>query len=512
MSHQMCAYTSAFAGATITYCELGIHFKSGSYRRIEIAWPGSVRDKPSNPWEKIMTDDAAWPLVRHVCRTFYADLPASAVESARRDILDTFGCMLGGSGSPGIDELFAVIGRWGGREESRVLLRGTRLPAPQAALLNASMGHALDFDDTLDTGGSIHPGVSVLGSVLALCDSLGGAGRAVGGRDVLLAVALGLDVSCRIALASTLDRGWHRTAAMGVFGAAAAAGKLLRLSPEHMLAAFGIAYSHAAGNRQCILDGALTKRMQAGQAASAGVFSAVLAQTGLTGARNIFEGRFGFFELYQPHGYAAAALLCDLGTAFRGEALSYKPYPCGRPLHAAIDAALMARARLNIERPDDIGSVTIEADPAGHSDQFGRGLPKRRPTQVVEAQFAQPFLVATALVHGKVGIAEVDGLGDASVLALSDRIAGVARDGRAKRSLSITVHRTDGRSVTVEATDPIGSPEKPLSDTQFEAKFRDCARNAVRPLSDASVGAVLATIGRLETLADARELLTPFAE
>ena len=215
-----------------------------------------------------MTNDAAWPLAQHVCSTHYADLPANAVDSARRDILDTFGCMLGGSGSPGIDELFAVIARWGGREESRVLLRGIRLPAPQAALLNASMGHALDFDDTLDAGGSIHPGVSVLGSVLAVCDSLGG----VRGRDVLLAVALGLDVSCRIALAGTLDRGWHRTAAIGVFGATAAAGKLIGLTPEQMLAAFGIAYSHAAGNRQCILDGALTKRMQAGQAASAGVF------------------------------------------------------------------------------------------------------------------------------------------------------------------------------------------------------------------------------------------------
>ena len=304
-----------------------------------------------------------------------------------------------------------------------------------------------------------------------------------------MAVALGLDVSCRIALASTLDRGWHRTAAIGVFGATAAAGKLIGLTPEQMLAAFGIAYSHAAGNRQCILDGALTKRMQAGQAASAGVFSAVLAQTGFTGARNIFNGRFGFFELYQPNGYDASVLLRDLGTAFRGEALSYKPYPCGRPLHAAIDAALAARAQLEIERPDDIESVTIEADPAGHSDQFDRGPAKRRPTQVVEAQFAQPFLVATALVHGKVGIAEVDGLGDASVLALSDRIAGVAREGRPKGSLSITVQRTDGRSVTVEASDPIGSPEKPLTDAQLEAKFRDCARNAVQPLSEASVDA-----------------------
>jgi 2-methylcitrate dehydratase PrpD len=455
-----------------------------------------------------MTDDPAWALAQHVCRTGFADLPGRAVESARRDILDTFGCMLGGSGSAGIAELFAVISRWGGLAESRVLLHGIRLPAPQAALLNASMGHALDFDDTLDTGGSIHPGVSVLGSVLAVCDSHAG----IAGRDVLLAVALGLDISCRIALASTLDRGWHRTAAIGVFGATAAAGKMIGLTPEQMLSAFGIAYSHAAGNRQCILDGALTKRMQAGQAASTGVFSAVLAQTGFTGAHNIFSGRFGFFELYQPNGYDPSALLCDLGTGFRGEALSYKPYPCGRPLHAAIDAALAAREKLQIERADDVEAVTIEADPAGHSEQFERGPAKRRPTQVVEAQFAQPFLVATALVHGKIGISEVDGLGDLSVLALSDRISGAALEGRRKGSLSITVVRTDGRAVTIEATDPIGSPEKPLTDAQFEAKFRNCARNAVRSLSDASVDAALAAIKRLETLPNARELVAPFAE
>ena len=147
-------------------------------------------------------------------------------------------------------------------------------------------------------------------------------------------------------------------------------------------------------------------------------------------------------------GHDASLLLRDLGTVFRGEALSYKPYPCGRPLHAAIDAALAARTALAIAGADDIEAVTIEADPAGHADQFGGSTAKRRPTQVVEAQFAQPFLVATALVHGKVGIAEVDGLGDAAVLALSDRITGVAREGRPRRSLSITVRRTDGRSVT----------------------------------------------------------------
>jgi 2-methylcitrate dehydratase PrpD len=105
----------------------------------------------------------------------------------------------------------------------------------------------------------------------------------------------------------------------------------------------------------------------------------------------------------------------------------------------------------------------------------------------------------------------VDGLGDASVLALSDRIAGVARDGRPKGSLSITVQRTDGRSVTVEASAPIGSPERPLTNAQLEAKFRDCARNAAQPRPDASLDGLLAAIPRSETLPDARELMTPFA-
>ncbi len=448
-----------------------------------------------------MTHDPAWPLAQHVHRTGFADLPASTVESARRDILDTFGCMLGGSGSPGIDELCSVIGHWGGRHESRVLLRGLSLPAPQAALLNASMGHALDFDDTLDTGGSIHPGVSVLGSVLAAADMLGG----VSGRDMLLATALGLDVSCRIAFASTVDRGWHRTAMIGVFGATAAVGKLMGLSAEQMQHAFGIAYSHAAGNRQCILDGSLTKRMQAGQAASAGVFSAVLAETGFTGAHNVFNGKYGFLELYQPNGHDASFLLRGLGTVYAGEELSYKPYPCGRPLHSVIDAALAARAQLGIGRAADIASVTIEADSADAAPVT------RRPTQVVEAQFARPFLVATALVHGKVGIAEVDSLGSADVLALSDRIAGVANPAHGRDSAQITVQHTDGRSVTIKTTTPFGAPSNPLSDAQFAAKFRDCAGNAVRPLAAADVESTLAAIGRLETLADVRVLLTPFA-
>lgn len=455
-----------------------------------------------------MVQDPAFALAAHVTRTGFEDLPAATVAATKRDILDTFGCILGGSGAPGIDALYDMEDHWGGREESVVLCRGRRLPAPRAALLNASMGHALDFDDTHDTAGSIHPGISVLAAGLAVADLLG----AVDGKRFIRAIALGLDVSCRIALASTVDRGWHRTACIGVFGAAVTSALLLGLNAEQMRHALGIAYSHAAGNRQCILDGALTKRMQAGQAASAGVFSAVLARKDFTGAHNIFAGRYGFLELYQPNGADPALLLRDLGQAFRGDGLSFKPWPCGRPLHAGIDAALAVRAQMGETDAGQIAEVTMTMDAAGHADQFESGPTKRRPTQVVEAQFALPFLVATALVHGKVGIGEVAGLGDAATLALSDRIKGeIVAGSRPRGWLTLTVRLANGQTVSVEASDPIGSPEKPLSAALLRAKFQDNAANAVRPIAAADVAMVLNTLEKLEDAANVGVLTRTFA-
>jgi 2-methylcitrate dehydratase PrpD len=455
-----------------------------------------------------MDQDPAFAFAAHVTRTSFGDLPAATVAATKRDILDTFGCILGGSGAPGIDALFAVADHWGGREESTVLLHGRRLPAPQAALLNASMGHALDFDDTHDGAGSIHPGISVLAAGLAVADTLG----AVDGKQFVRAVALGLDVSCRVALASTVDRGWHRTACIGVFGAAVTAGLLLALNAEQMRHALGVAYSHAAGNRQCILDGALTKRLQAGQAASAGVFSAVLARKDFTGARNVFAGRYGFLELYQPNGADPSLLLRDLGREFRGDGLSFKPYPCGRPLHAGIDAALAARAQAGIIDPAQIEEVTITMDAAAHADQFESGPSKREPTQVVEAQFALPFLMATALVHGRVGIGDVASLGDHATLALANSIKGQVVAGSKPRGwLILTVRVGNGQIVQVETSDPIGSPEKPLSAAMLRAKFQDNAANAVRPIAAADVATAQEMLEGLDDVTDVRTLMRIFA-
>ena len=454
-----------------------------------------------------MNKDPAWALAEHVCGSGFADLPTATRVATCHDILDTFGCLLGGSGAPGIAELARIIGGWGGAPQSQVMLWQRRLPAPQAAMMNASMAHALDFDDTLDHGGSIHPGASVLAASLAVSDLLGG----VSGQKLLLAIALGLDVSCRVALASTVDRGWHRTAAMGVFGAAAASGKLLGLNVEQMVNALGIAFSQSAGNRQCIVDGALTKRLQAGQAASSGVLAALLAGEGFTGAHNIFLGRFGFFELYQPDGHDPAKLLEDLGTQFRGDQLSFKPYACGRPQHAILDAAIAARDQLGLGTTVDlaeIADVRVAGDAATIADNFDGASHKRRPTQIVEAQFALPYLIAAALVHGRVGISEVADIHHAQVLQIAERIEGVDAD---QEGSGITIRLRNGRAASVKIGAPLGSPDNRLSIEQLKVKFADCARNAVRPLADDAVQAAANMILHLEEVQDVSELLRHFA-
>ena len=453
-----------------------------------------------------MIRDPAWALAEHVCGCGFAELPAATRVATCHDILDTFGCLLGGSGAPGIAELDRVVGGWGGAEQSQVMLWQRRLPAPQAAMLNASMAHALDFDDTLDHGGSIHPGASVLAASLATSDLLGG----VSGQTLLLATALGLDVSCRVALASTLDRGWHRTAAMGVFGAAAASGKLLGLNVEQMVNALGIAFSQAAGNRQCIVDGALTKRLQAGQAASSGVLAALLAREGFSGAHDIFLGRFGFFQLYQPDGSDPAKLVAGLGREFRGDELSFKPYACGRPQHAMLDAAIAARNQLGLGTSVDfaeIADVRVTGSAAMIAEQFHGAAHKRRPTQIVEAQFALPYLISAAIVHGRVGITEVADIHHVGVLGVAARIEGTDAG---KETGGITIRLRDGRARNVTVGPPLGSPQNRLGIEQLTLKFADCARNAVRPLSDETVRVAIQIICRLEKVPDVGELLRRF--
>ncbi len=448
------------------------------------------------------TVDPAQTLAAHVCGIVLEDIPVTSLEATRRDVLDTFGAMLGGSGAPGIEELSSLTRRWGGLEEASLVVLGGKMPAHHAALVNAAMGHALDFDDTFDRGGHIHPGTSVLAACLAIGESLGG----VTGGQLMLAVTLGLDVSCRLGLAAYDDRGWHRTATFGIFGATAAAGKLLGLTQEQMVHAFGIAYSQAAGNRQCIIDGALTKRFQAGQAAHGAVLSAFLAKEGFTGAANVFAGPYGFFPMYQPDGYDLSAIDDGLGEEFLGDQLSLKPYPCGRPTHSYIDAALKLHLELSLGSRV-IESVVVRTDPDTFSSRYSVSSGVVKPQHQVEAQFSLPYLIGCALALGRVGIDEITAFDNQPALAAASLVRAERKEGVPKGWAEIEVACSRGESSSVVLKPPSGSQDNPLTKERSIEKFRDCAAHALKPAATAAVDNMIGLMLEPEAMADSRELI-----
>jgi 2-methylcitrate dehydratase PrpD len=179
-----------------------------------------------------------------------------------------------------------------------------------------------------------------------------------------------------------------------------------------------------------------------------------------------------------------------------------------------VDAALGLYQQLDLSTADagvGIAEVTITTNAQTYKDQLSPEAGKRHPAQVVEAQFSIPFLVAVALVRGKVGIGEVAGVDDARVLALSDRIQGAVREDAPVTWAQITVRRVDGRVATRETTQPSGSPDKPLSDAQLSTKFRDCAAHAVKPIAQDTVEQAMRFVREMEHAPEATTLVQLFA-
>ncbi len=211
--------------------------------------------------------------------------------------------------------------------------------------------------------------------------------------------------------------------------------------------------------------------------------------------------------MHQPDGYDLSAITDELGSIFRGSELSFKSYPCGRPNHAALDAALALHQQLGLAQAEseaDISEVLVTTNPRTYADQFAPGTSAWRPTQVVEAQFSLPFLIVTALMRGGVGIADVANVDDPDVLSLAERIQGESKAEAVPGWARIAVRHRDGRQANLE-TKPFasGSPQQPLSDTQLQDKFRDCAANAMRLLPDGLIDQIIALVADLDGTQDA---------
>jgi len=275
-------------------------------------------------------------LVSYVSGMTYDRLPTEVINETKKFILDTIGVGLAGVREPGCREVVDLVRKWSlNKSGSTIIYYGDKVSPPEAAFANSVLMHALDFDDTLDSS-AMHAHVSSLPAALALAEAKG----KVGGKELITAVALGVDITCRIASAITTPLSWVRTATCGSFGAAAAAAKILNGGEQEIGNALGIVYSQTAGNAQCLVDGGLVKRMQPGFSARSAVLSAALGSRGVTGATNIFEGDYGFFNLYERGKVKPERVTENLGEHFAVMDLSIKPYPCCRITHGSIDAAL----------------------------------------------------------------------------------------------------------------------------------------------------------------------------
>ncbi len=449
-------------------------------------------------------------IVKHFTGTRYEDLPAAALESAKREVLDSLATALGGSSKAGVGELVDMVREWGGSEQSTIIAYGLKCPAPNAAQVNGTMIHALDYDDGHQVA-LVHIGCVAVSTCFAVAERMG----KISGKELITAIALGGDFLARLGLASkpgssALSSGWHPTTLFGFLGSAAMAGRLMGLDEEKMINALGLAYHQCGGAGSGVADGALAKRMGPGLAAKAGITAALMAERGITGERDSLESRTGLFNAYMGGDYDVNILTSDLGKRFEGVNIGDKPYPCCGLTHACIDAALALKSRHEIN-PDRIRDITVY----GGQSVYGLSQPpeiKRAPRTITDAQFSVPWIVATALVRGRVTVDDFtdEALRRQEILNTAQKVSAVLdtsmdRHGVGPGGVIITMN--DGTEYTDEVEHCLGSVERPMTFEDCTVKFRECTACSIKPLPADTVERVIDMIARLNELDDATDII-----
>jgi len=456
-------------------------------------------------------EDFAAVLARFACELTLDRLSAAAIAAAKANIFDTLACAAAGSSAPAVAETRELAAAWGGAPQASILVFGDKVPAHHAAWVNGTMAHARDYDDTHDAA-VLHAGVSVVPAALAAAQLRGGAS----GADFIAGVAAGLETICRLGVATRItivESGFMYTSLFGYFAATIAAGRVLGLDSTQMLNALGIAYSQVAGNHQVTRDGALTKRMQPGFAAKAALVSVQLAQRQVRGAQATFEGADGFLRVYLHDRCDRDALREGLGERYEFTQLSYKPYPCCRLNHSAIDAALALRADHGI-RAGDVRRIRIGVNRQSYEAVCTPIEVRKAPRTVVHAQFSLPYTVATALIDGCVRLGHFDqaSISREDILALAQRVepytdAEIERDwGRNVTPALLDIEMLDGTTHSMRVDQPLGHPMRPMTAEAFDAKAIDCFRAAARPLHDDAALRLRKRVDSLESLEDASAL------
>lgn len=396
-----------------------------------------------------MTEGLTRRLAEFLAAATYSDLPPAIIEDTRRSVLDWLGSAMAGACEPPARMAREAVAAMGGAAAAAAFTRGVA-------------SHILELDDIHKTS-TVHAGSPVISAALSVAER-----ERADGRAFLLAVALGYEAALRIgeAVNPSHYRYWHPTGTAATFGAAAAAGCLVKLTPAQMLDALGSAGTQAAGLWEFNADGSMSKHLHPGKAAMNGVMAADLARAGFTGATRILEGERGFFRAMSEQ-YDETRITDGLGSRWKISENCYKLHACCGHTHTAIDLALRLR------RPG-VESVAIETYAPGYAI-----VKEPRPRTPYQAKFSIAYCVAVALLDGRVGLQQFtpERMGDPAIAALLEQTqVTVADDLTAKYPAAwparLSLKSANGETLRGEADYPRGNPENPVSTAELEDKFR----------------------------------------
>jgi 2-methylcitrate dehydratase PrpD len=432
--------------------------------------------------------NTAQPPVTKLLASFVADARPSQLttdlrEKVKEVLIDFVGVVVGAlnnadSTEPIYRAILALQGS-GNTGSCTVLAKGKPHMLPQyASLLNSAFGHSMDFDDTYAPG-TVHAGVTAVSAALTQADLLG---HTSDSEHFLLAVAIGYEVTCRIARElgyEAYSQGMHNTSTAGIFGAVSAIAFLKGLPAETIEMAYGLAGSKAAGSMQYLDNGSWNKRLHPGFAVHDAFMSVSLAEAGVIGATRIIEGKMGFLHAYSPNpNKDLHRLVAGLGTEWEWLKSSLKPYPACRMTHALIEISGNIHTAHNggPVSPSDVDKILLTISSANFS-LVGDPTPNKiHPENVIDAQFSAYYQVANALLYGSAtGMQAYHKLADADIHTLCDKITVQTDDSMKQFGAKLEITRSDGQTKTVEQAFPLGEKQHPFTRDRVDEKFLSLA-------------------------------------
>ena len=443
---------------------------------------------------------AAEQFAAHAIDTRFAYLPAEARQRAAVYILDSLGVGIAGSSVDGGQGLLRVASGWGEPAVS-VWGRKARLSAPAAAFLNAWQMHNQEFD-CLHEGAVVHAMASVLPAALAAAELRG----QVSGAELMVAVAVGVDVAASLGLAARAGFRFFRPATAGGFGAVAAAGRILGLDHKALEAAFAWQLAQVSGTMQAHAEGSPILPVQVAFNARAAMQSCELAALDFPSTRSVFEGSYGYMALFEG-AFDLDPVLESLGHDWRITQFSHKPFPAGRATHGGIEGVSTLRSEHGFV-PGDVDRIEVIAPPL-IVRLVGRALPPN--VSATYARLCMGYAIAKILQFGKLDLADFrgDALLDPATHALAARIETKVDDNPDPNALApqtVVVHLKTGVVLRWQCTTMLANPARPLTREQHLTKFHRCctfSTDALRP--DASAGLV-DLVDRLDEIDDVRLL------